>query len=61
MSCYSTKTTAASHELIRLHLHETPVYGGLVDATGPRYCPSVEDKVVRFAEKESHPVHGRMG
>ena len=38
------------------NLHETPVYGGWVDAKGPRYCPSIEDKIVRFADKESHQV-----
>jgi hypothetical protein len=41
------------------NLHETPVYGGWVDAKGPRYCPSIEDKIVRFADKDSHQVGGR--
>eukprot|EP00897_Mesotaenium_endlicherianum_P008866 jgi/Mesen1/8007/ME000425S07209 len=49
MSCYLTRTTAATHQMIRDHLHETPTYGGWVDAKGPRYCPSIEDK-------ESHQV-----
>ncbi|WIA39385.1 hypothetical protein OEZ86_005490 [Tetradesmus obliquus] len=56
MSCYLTHTTAATHTLIRDNLQETPVYGGWVDARGPRYCPSIEDKIVRFADKESHQI-----
>jgi len=54
--CHLTRTTAATHELIRANLEESPVYGGWVDAKGPRYCPSIEDKVVRFADKESHQI-----
>lgn len=54
--CHLTRTTAASHALIQAHLHETPVYGGWVDAAGPRYCPSIEDKIVRFADKPSHQI-----
>lgn len=60
MACYLTRTTADTHKVIRDNLHETPVYGGWVDAKGPRYCPSIEDKIVRFAEKDSHQV-GRGG
>eukprot|EP00879_Flechtneria_rotunda_P017653 GHRR01018505.1.p1 GENE.GHRR01018505.1~~GHRR01018505.1.p1 ORF type:complete len:564 (+),score=172.64 GHRR01018505.1:460-2151(+) len=56
MSCYLTHTTAATHQLIRDNLAETPVYGGWVDARGPRYCPSIEDKIVRFADKDSHQI-----
>jgi tRNA uridine 5-carboxymethylaminomethyl modification enzyme len=56
MYCYLTRTTAKTHEIIRANLHLTPVYGGWVDAKGPRYCPSVEDKIVRFADKESHQI-----
>eukprot|EP00775_Hariotina_reticulata_P005022 gene5022-5264_t len=56
MSCWLTRTTAATHQLIRDNLSETPVYGGWVDARGPRYCPSIEDKIVRFADKESHQI-----
>lgn len=56
MNCYLTRTTAATHALIRENLHLTPVYGGWVDAKGPRYCPSIEDKIVRFADKESHQI-----
>ncbi|AFY70093.1 tRNA uridine 5-carboxymethylaminomethyl modification enzyme mnmG [Thalassoporum mexicanum PCC 7367] len=56
MSCHLTRTTAETHKLIRENLHLTPVYGGFVDAKGPRYCPSIEDKIVRFADKESHQI-----
>jgi len=54
--CYMTRTTAETHRLIRENLHLSPVYGGWVDAKGPRYCPSIEDKIVRFADKESHQI-----
>lgn len=56
MSCHMTRTTAATHQLIRDNLHLTPVYGGFIDSKGPRYCPSIEDKIVRFADKESHQI-----
>ena len=56
MSCHLTRTTAATHRLIRDNLHLTPIYGGFVDSKGPRYCPSIEDKIVRFADKESHQI-----
>jgi tRNA uridine 5-carboxymethylaminomethyl modification enzyme len=54
--CHLTYTGAVAHELIRANLHRAPMYSGQIDATGPRYCPSIEDKVVRFAEKERHQV-----
>jgi tRNA uridine 5-carboxymethylaminomethyl modification enzyme len=54
--CHLTYTGAEAHELIRANLHRAPMYSGQIDATGPRYCPSIEDKVVRFAEKERHQV-----
>lgn len=54
--CHLTYTGAAAHELIRKNLHRAPMYSGQIEATGPRYCPSIEDKVVRFAEKERHQV-----
>jgi tRNA uridine 5-carboxymethylaminomethyl modification enzyme len=58
VSCRSTSTTAAAHDLIRANLHRAPMYSGQIDAEcGPRYCPSIEDKVVRFAERESHNVY----
>jgi len=56
MNCYLTRTTPETHALIRENLHLSPVYGGWVDAKGPRYCPSIEDKIVRFADKESHQI-----
>lgn len=56
MPCYLTRTTAQTHRIIQENLHLSPVYGGWVDAKGPRYCPSIEDKIVRFADKESHQI-----
>lgn len=56
LPCYMTRTTAQTHKLIRDNLNLSPVYGGWVDAKGPRYCPSIEDKIVRFADKESHQI-----
>lgn len=56
MNCYLTRTTRETHRLIKENLHLSPVYGGLIDAKGPRYCPSIEDKIVRFADKESHQI-----
>ncbi|HEY8184038.1 MAG TPA: tRNA uridine-5-carboxymethylaminomethyl(34) synthesis enzyme MnmG [Thermoanaerobaculia bacterium] len=54
--CHLTYTSTASHELIRANLHRAPMYSGQIHATGPRYCPSIEDKVVRFADKARHQV-----
>ena len=56
MPCYITRTTAETHRLIQENLHLSPVYGGWVEAKGPRYCPSIEDKIVRFTDKESHQI-----
>ncbi|MBE9177975.1 tRNA uridine-5-carboxymethylaminomethyl(34) synthesis enzyme MnmG [Oculatella sp. LEGE 06141] len=56
LPCYLTRTTPETHKLIRDNLHLSPVYGGWVDAKGPRYCPSIEDKIVRFADKDSHQI-----
>ncbi|XP_041005190.1 tRNA uridine 5-carboxymethylaminomethyl modification enzyme MnmG [Juglans microcarpa x Juglans regia] len=56
MCCYLTRTTKSTHQLIKENLHETPTYGGWVEAKGPRYCPSIEDKIVRFQDKESHQI-----
>ncbi|KAH0469791.1 hypothetical protein IEQ34_001349 [Dendrobium chrysotoxum] len=56
MCCYLTRTTKDTHQLIRDNLHETPTYGGWVEAKGPRYCPSIEDKIVRFQDKDSHQI-----
>ncbi len=54
--CHLTATTAETHELIRSNLHRSPLYTGRIRGIGPRYCPSVEDKVVRFADKPSHQI-----
>ncbi|HET7705615.1 MAG TPA: tRNA uridine-5-carboxymethylaminomethyl(34) synthesis enzyme MnmG [Thermoanaerobaculia bacterium] len=54
--CHLTYTSAPAHDLIRANLHRAPMYSGQIAATGPRYCPSIEDKVVRFADKERHQI-----
>ena len=54
--CYLTYTNEKTHEIIRANLHRSPLYAGLIEGTGPRYCPSIEDKVVRFADKERHQI-----
>jgi tRNA uridine 5-carboxymethylaminomethyl modification enzyme len=54
--CHLTYTSEPAHELIRANLHRAPMYSGQIQGTGPRYCPSIEDKVVRFADKERHHV-----
>ncbi len=56
MDCFLTQTNKAIHELIRENLHRAPMYSGQINSTGPRYCPSIEDKVVRFSERESHQI-----
>ncbi len=56
MSCHITRTTKKTHQLIKNNLHLTPIYGGFIDSKGPRYCPSIEDKIVRFADKDSHQI-----
>ncbi|MEN1941194.1 tRNA uridine-5-carboxymethylaminomethyl(34) synthesis enzyme MnmG [Luteimonas sp. MJ174] len=56
VSCWITQTTQRTHDVIRGALHRSPLYSGQIEGTGPRYCPSIEDKVVRFAEKDSHQV-----
>ena len=56
ISCHITRTTSSTHDIIRANLEESPVYGGRIDGVGPRYCPSVEDKVVRFSERTSHQI-----
>jgi len=56
ISCYITHTTPAMHELIRENLHRAPMYSGQIESVGPRYCPSIEDKVVRFAHREQHQI-----
>lgn len=56
VSCWITHTSERTHEIIRNALHRSPLYSGQIEGTGPRYCPSIEDKVVRFAEKASHQI-----
>ncbi len=56
LACYLTRTTARTHELIRANLHRAPLYTGQIQSRGPRYCPSVEDKIVKFGDKESHQI-----
>ncbi len=57
VDCRITETTATIHGLIRANLHRAPMYSGQIESAGPRYCPSIEDKVVRFAERQSHHVY----
>lgn len=54
--CWITYTTAKTHEIIRANLHQSPMYSGRIEGVGPRYCPSIEDKVVRFADKDRHQI-----
>ena len=54
--CYLTYTNEKTHEIIRKNLHRSPLYAGEIEGTGPRYCPSIEDKVVRFADKDRHQI-----
>ena len=54
--CYLTYTNEKTHEIIRSNLDRSPIYAGIIEGTGPRYCPSIEDKVVKFADKERHQV-----
>ncbi len=56
MMCHITYTTAAVHDIIRQNLHRAPMYSGQIQGRGPRYCPSIEDKVVRFADKDRHQI-----
>ncbi|MBL9134948.1 MAG: tRNA uridine-5-carboxymethylaminomethyl(34) synthesis enzyme MnmG [Verrucomicrobiales bacterium] len=56
LPCYITYTTATTADLIRANLHRSPMYSGIIEGIGPRYCPSIEDKIVRFADKERHQI-----
>lgn len=56
ISCWLTYTNEKTHEIIRANLDRSPIYAGIIEGTGPRYCPSIEDKVVKFADKERHQV-----
>jgi tRNA uridine 5-carboxymethylaminomethyl modification enzyme len=54
--CHMTRTTAETHAIIQANIHRAPMYSGQIDSRGPRYCPSIEDKVVRFGERDSHQI-----
>ncbi len=56
ISCHITYTNARTHDIIRASLDRSPLYSGVIDGVGPRYCPSIEDKIVRFADKDSHQI-----
>lgn len=56
LPCWQTRTTQVTHDLIQTNLHQSAMYSGEIVGVGPRYCPSIEDKVVRFADKDSHPI-----
>lgn len=56
VACHITHTTEKTHEIIQANLHRSPMYAGVIEGVGPRYCPSIEDKVVRFADKNSHQI-----
>ena len=56
LQCGITRTTAATHEVIRANVHRSPMYSGQIKSTGPRYCPSIEDKIVRFGERDGHQI-----
>ena len=56
VSCHITRTTLRTHDIIRAALDRSPLFSGAIEGTGPRYCPSIEDKVVRFAERDSHQI-----
>lgn len=56
VECHIARTTEKTHQIIRNNLHQSPMYAGVIEGVGPRYCPSIEDKIVRFADKESHQI-----
>jgi len=56
ISCGITRTTAATHEVIRANVHRSPMYSGQIESRGPRYCPSIEDKIVRFGDRDGHQI-----
>ncbi len=56
VSCWITHTNEKTHDIIRASLHRSPMYAGTIDAVGPRYCPSIEDKIVRFVDRDSHQI-----
>ena len=56
LNCFMTRTNKTTHQVILNHLHESPMYSGVIEGVGPRYCPSIEDKVMRFSERDSHQI-----
>src|SRR5436189_2836053 len=56
LPCYLVRTTGQTHQIIRNNLHRSPLYTGIIEGIGPRYCPSIEDKIVRFAGKSTHQI-----
>ena len=56
IECFITSTTSETHEIIRANIHRAPMYSGQIESRGPRYCPSIEDKVVRFSQREKHQI-----
>ncbi len=56
IACHITKTSSNGHAIIRANIHRTGIYSGVIAGRGPRYCPSIEDKVIRFADRESHQI-----
>ena len=56
IQCGITRTTSATHEIIRANVHRSPMYSGQIKSRGPRYCPSIEDKIVRFGERDGHQI-----
>ena len=56
INCHITRTNCKTHDIIRSHIHESPMYSGVIEAAGPRYCPSIEDKVMRFSSRNSHQI-----
>ena len=56
MNCFMTRTNSKTHQVILDYLHESPMYSGVIEGVGPRYCPSIEDKVMRFSERDSHQI-----
>jgi tRNA uridine 5-carboxymethylaminomethyl modification enzyme len=56
ISCYMTYTSEKTHNVIRENIHRSPMYSGQIQSRGPRYCPSIEDKIMRFADKDRHQI-----
>ena len=56
IQCGITRTTEATHDVIRANVHRSPMYSGQIESRGPRYCPSIEDKIVRFGERDGHQI-----